>query len=67
MSFRSFWNWFVGRIWKSLEKWVKESLECSKWSLKDDSVAGSSEDQNQDRNADSINYAHEGQMGTRTH
>jgi hypothetical protein len=39
MSFRSFWNWFVGRIWKSLEKWVKESLECSKWSLKDDSVA----------------------------
>jgi hypothetical protein len=44
------WNWFVGGIWKSLEKQAREVLECCKQSLMSDSD-GSSEDQNADKNA----------------
>lgn len=33
MSFESFQNWFVGRIWKSLESGAKASLDCNKQSL----------------------------------
>lgn len=28
MWFSGFWTWFVGGIWKNLEIWVRETLEC---------------------------------------
>jgi hypothetical protein len=48
MWYLGLWNWLVGRIWKSLEKWAKKGLNCYKQSLMGNS-GGSSGDQKADR------------------
>jgi hypothetical protein len=48
---------FAGRIWESLEKQARESLDFYKHSLAGDS-GGSSEDQNDNMTADSKNCVH---------
>jgi hypothetical protein len=58
MWFTSLWNWFVGEIWKWLEKQAKEGLECHNQSLSGHS-GGSSEDQNVNGKADSEHGAYE--------
>jgi hypothetical protein len=48
----SLWSWLVGRIWKSLDKLTRESLECYNQSLMGHSV-GNSQNQNPNKNAES--------------
>jgi hypothetical protein len=55
----------VGGIWKRLEMQTREALECCEQSSVDES-AGSSEDQNADRNVDSKDCAHGFQIGMRS-
>jgi hypothetical protein len=65
MWFRSLWNLFVGEIWKSLEMWSREALECLKQSLMGDFI-GNSEDHKASINADSKCMLMTFQMETRT-
>jgi hypothetical protein len=46
---RNLWNWFRGGVWKGLEVWAGEGLECYQQRLVGNSGKGS--DQNADRNA----------------
>jgi hypothetical protein len=47
----SLWNCLVGGVWKCLETWAKEAIECCMQNLLGSSN-GSSVDQNVDRNGD---------------
>jgi hypothetical protein len=58
MWFGSLWNWFTGGIWKSLEKYTTEILIWCKHNLVANS-GRSSEEQNDNRNADSEGQAYE--------
>jgi hypothetical protein len=51
MWFGSLWDGFVRRMWKSLEMYARETLDCYKQSLMGSS-GGNSEDQTVNRNTD---------------
>lgn len=55
---QNLWNWFMGVIWKNLEKWARSNLKYCHRSLMGE-FSDNSEDQNAGRNVRNKGYAQE--------